>query len=63
VLTDLEQVRQALSSPTVGQLADQRAAEAGQLVGAGRPHAPGTPVPAHLQPHRTTAQRTGGPER
>lgn len=59
VLTDLEQVRQSLPSPQLRQLADQRATEAGQVVGGGRPRTPGSPVPEHLQAHRPT-QRTGG---
>lgn len=52
VLTDLEQVRSALPSARLQRAAELRAGEAGQTVGGGRQAAPGSPVPAHLQPHR-----------
>jgi len=62
VLTDLDVVRRSLPSPELRQRAEQRAAEAGQLVGGGRPVPPGSPVPAHLQARRTV-QQPGGAER
>lgn len=57
---DLKSVRAALPSPELRELADQRAAEGGQLVGGGRPRPVGSPVPEHLQAHRQTQRTTGG---
>jgi hypothetical protein len=65
VLGDLEQVRQALPSADLRAAAVGPVAQvdpqigAGQVVGGGRLQAPGSPVPAHLAPHRTI-EHTGG---